>query len=133
MKERRYLRKIGGESTGLRLFGWTPALAAKKDMIECDKKGEGIVSQEQIQKEGVSQLRTFELGMTFRTVGEKTLKGWLEENAVEINAMGLDIQGLIIAKWQKCFGSGKMPKPCTFMVSDETEDEKIASIKARQY
>lgn len=131
-KERRYLKKIG--VPGLSLFGYTPALAARKDMIECNKKGGVIVSKEQIQKTGgLPPLRIFELGMSLRTVGEKTMKAWLEENAVEINTIGIDIQGLIITKWQKHFGTKKMPDACTFMVSGDSKTGEPEAVEDKSH
>jgi hypothetical protein len=117
MKKRRFLKKVGTE----RVFGWTPVLAAKKDMVECNENGIVIVSEEEIARGGVQAIRIFELGMMFRTVGEKTLASWIEENAMELNALPLDIQGLVIAKWQKAFPGKPMPDVCTFMVQGNSE------------
>jgi hypothetical protein len=116
MNKRRFLRKIGASE--LRLFGYTPALAAKKDMIECTQDGTGIPSLEKTpDAPGVNPIKAFELGQSFRMTGEKTLKAWIEENAVEINAVGIDIQGVIISKWRKHFNDEPMPDVCTFVVS----------------
>jgi len=120
MKERRYLKKMGEPK--LRLFGWTPELANMKNMVECDAQGKTIITAETIENTGgLKPLQIFQLGMSFHTVGEKTIKGWIEKNAVEINAADVQVQGLIVTKWQKCFGSQKMPDVCKFMVSGNAE------------
>lgn len=123
MKTRRFLKKIG--TNELRLYGWTPTLAAKKDMIECNQNGRTIASLEKTpDAPGVNSIKAFDLGMSFRMAGKKTLESWVEENAVEINAAGIDIQGMIIAKWRKYFDDEPMPDVCTFMVSGEIGENK---------
>lgn len=117
-KTPRFLKKIG--TSNLRLFGYTPALAAKKDMIECNQEGRTIASLEKMPNApDVNSIKAFELGQSFRMTGEKTLRAWIEENAVEINSAGIDIQGAIIAKWRKHFKDEPMPDVCTFVVSGE--------------
>ena len=110
---KRYLKKIGTEM----LFGYTEALAAKKSMIECNSEGEVLVSKENIQKtSGLLAIDAFRLGVSFDKAGEKTLKNWINENIVAINSAGIDIQGMIIDKWQKHYGSEPMPDDCLFVV-----------------
>lgn len=118
----RFLKKLG--TNELRLYGWTPTLAIKKDMIECDWKGNSLASKEPTQTEGLSVAKAFDLGQSFRMTGEKTLKTWIEENTVEINAAGIDIQGLIINKWRKHFVAKPLPDVCTFIVSGEIGVDK---------
>ena len=132
----RFLKKLGENK--LRLFGWTPALATHKDMIECDQQG-SVLGPAMTEKDKadlgfkVDPLKVFEIGADFRTVGEKTLKKWVEDNAADINLMGLGIQNLIIAKWQKCFGPQKMPENCTFMVSGESETGEPAREDSKEH
>jgi len=117
---RRYLKKIGTDM----IFGYTPSLAARKNMVECNAKGEVIVSHENIQKtSGLSSISAFRLGMSFMMAGEKTLKSWVEDNIIEVNAAGIDIQGMIIEKWQKHYGSEPMPSDCLFVVSGNPGDD----------
>lgn len=122
MGNRRFLKKVG--ATELRLFGYTPVLAAKKDMIECDFTGRPLfpLEKEQPLSQGINAIKTFELGMEFRMTGEKTLKAWIHENFAEINSIGIDIQGLIISKWRKYFNDEPMPIVCTFIVSGISEE-----------
>ena len=117
MKQRRYLKKIGTD----RLFGWTVALAAKKDMIECDAHGNTIVSASEVEASGVLPLRIWELAMEFRTLADKKLEEWINANAVELNALPVDIHGLIVQRWQRVYGAKPMPDICTFMISGSKE------------
>ena len=122
-KPRRYLKKVG--ESKLRLFGWTPVLAAQKGMVECDRRGIVIVgaikTREAQEAIGLDPARVFELGAEFRVIGEKNLESWLEENASDLNVIDVGVQGLIIAKWQKYFGAKKMPTNCTFLISGDKE------------
>lgn len=124
-KKRRYLKKMGSDR--LMLFGYTKALAARKDMIECDANGVVIVSEkdamENSQACNVSPKNAFNLGMSFMKAGEKTLKTWLNENIVAVNSAGIEIQGLVIEKWQKHFPGEPMPDTCLFINSGNLGEE----------
>lgn len=117
MKKRRYLKKIGTD----RMFGWTPVLAKKKDMVECDANGRTIISAGEVETSGVPSIRIWELAMEFRTLADKKLEEWLNANAIEINALSVDIQGMIIQRWQKANSAQPMPDCCTFMISGSPE------------
>lgn len=119
---RQYLKKVGGPK--LRLFGWTPTLAAREDMIECDATGKPIPMDRDMEPgcSALSSKKIFEHGMAFQMLSSKTMRAWVEENMNVLNDMPLDIQGVIIAKWQKHYGGEPMPDGCTFMVSGITPD-----------
>lgn len=132
----RYLKKLGENK--LRLFGWTPALDARQDMIECDKQGTvlGLAMTEKDKATlgfKIDPLKVFEAGMDFRAVGEKTLKRWIEDNADDLNLMGLGIQGLVITKWQKYFGGKRMPGSCTFVTAGNAGTGEPASEPTKSY
>lgn len=132
----RYLKKLGEKK--LRLFGWTPALATRKDMIECDSHGL-VLGPAMTEKDKadlgfkVDPLTVFKVGMEFQVAGEKRLRKWLEDNVADINLMGLGIQDLVIAKWQKCFGTEKMPANCTFMIAGDAETGEPVEEDNKEY
>ena len=122
----RYLKKLGENK--LRLFGWTPALSARKEMVECDVHGSvlrPIMTEKDKANLGlkIDPLKIFKVGMKFQLTDKKHLRKWIEDNAADINLMGLGIQGMIIARWEKSFGAEKMPESCTFMTMGKPDKE----------
>ena len=97
--------------------------------LECNADGVPIISHEELQTTGVPPMRIFELGMEFRLISEKKLEAWLIENADEINALPKDVQGLIVARWQKDFGVKPMPQECTFFVGGDFETGEPVSME----
>ena len=93
-------------------------------MIECDVNGEPIISPESFRENnGISNFDAFKLGMSFFMAGEKTIRSWIEENLVMINSAGLDIQKMVIERWQKHFGAVPMPDGCLFVISNPVEED----------
>lgn len=118
----RFLKKMG--TNELRLYGYTPTLAAKKEMVECDRAGKVLGGSSSVKLKSMDALDAFELGVTFQVTGKKSLRSWIASNTDRLNAAGIHIQALIISKWQKYFGDEPMPISCTFIVTSNFSDNK---------